>query len=58
MCWGLECCNGAELHVVDIHKWLRVEDCKLYYRRWFEVAVQTSAESESPRQIHKHTDTD
>lgn len=57
---GLECCNGAESHVVAIHKWLCVEDCKLYNRRWFEVAVQTSAESESPRQtyINIQTQTD
>lgn len=60
VCWGLECCNGAESHVVAIHKWLCVEDCKLYNRRWFEVTVQTSAESESPRQtyINIQTQTD
>lgn len=58
--WFWECCNGAEFHVVAVHKWLHVEDCKLYNRRWFEVAVQTIAESDSPRQtyINIQTQTD
>lgn len=55
VCWGLR----------DL-QWCRIacgcysQNCKLYNRRWFEVTVQTSAESESPRQtyINIQTQTD
>lgn len=43
--------------MVAVHKWLHVEDCKLYNRRWFEVTVQTNAESDYPRQTYINIDT-